>query len=107
MKNHTRIYYKAHDYPIHQDTFVASEINGVRANDIHHIMSRKIGGDPSGGKDRIENLMALTRSQHLIYGDKPQFMVWLFQVHKQHLQIHGIDCDYDWIDEQIEKYRNG
>ncbi len=77
MKAHTKKYMDYFGYDV--SDFIPSEISGVRANDIHHIEARQMGGTKE--KDSIENLMALTREEHLLYGDKQQFKDWLKQIH--------------------------
>jgi len=42
-----------------EDEFIPSEVSGKPAVDIHHIKFRS-----RGGKDNIENLIALTREEH-------------------------------------------
>jgi hypothetical protein len=79
MKKHVRIYMKFFGYGI--DDFIPSEISGARANDIHHIDCRGMGG--SKEMDVIENLMALTREEHEQYGDKEQYMEFLKETHNQ------------------------
>jgi hypothetical protein len=81
MKKHVRIYMKFFGYGI--DDFIPSEISGARANDVHHIDCRGMGG--SKEMDVIENLMALTRAEHDEYGDKEQYMEFLRETHKQYL----------------------
>lgn len=93
---------QAFGYDIPEDFL--SEISGERAVDIHHISARGQGG--SEKLDRIENLMALTRKEHEDYGDVRAFKSMLYRIHKKHLLIKGIDFDKDWIDAQIEKYKN-
>lgn len=77
MKKYQKIYfdYFGYDY----NDFIPSEISGLRANEIHHILCRGIGG--SKNKDNIENLMALTREEHIKYGDKKQYMEFLTEIH--------------------------
>ena len=57
MQKHTKIYLDYFEYG--DQDFVPSEISGKRAQDIHHILFRS-----HGGKDEIENLIALTREEH-------------------------------------------
>jgi predicted restriction endonuclease len=52
---------------------------GAQAVDIHHIEARGMGG--SKHADRIENLMALCRKHHEMYGDRKQWKDWLQKVH--------------------------
>ena len=42
-----------------EDEYIPSEVSGEWAVDIHHIVFRS-----RGGKDNIENLIALTREEH-------------------------------------------
>lgn len=64
------------------EDFIPCEICGSRANDIHHIHSRKMGG--VGRKlDTIENLMALCREHHDLYGDKKIHIEWLEAKHEE------------------------
>ena len=88
MKNHTRIYYKAFDYPLHADTFVESEISKDKATDIHHIVNRE---------DRIENLMAVTRTEHNIFGEKKNKMTFLLRLHRFYLIDKKVKFDNDWF----------
>jgi len=78
-KRHTRIY--LHYFGYDESDFIPCELCGSRATDIHHIDARGMGGDPRGDKDRIENLMALCRVHHGIYGDKKQWVDFLIQRH--------------------------
>jgi hypothetical protein len=83
MKNHTKIYMKAFGYDV--SDFIPSEISCQKAVDIHHIVSRK-----RGGKDVIENLMALTREEHEKFGDKVEFKDWLLVIHYGRMKQAGI-----------------
>ena len=60
-------------------SFVRCEVCGAAANDIHHIQARGMGGSKTA--DRIENLMALCRKHHEMYGDRKQWKDWLQKVH--------------------------
>lgn len=62
--------------------FIPCEVCDARAVDIHHINSRGMGGDPQGKKDVIENLQALCRKCHDTYGDVPELMEKLKDIHK-------------------------
>lgn len=79
MKIHAKIYLNYFGYCI--TDFIPCEICGVRANDIHHIQCRGMGG--TNKKDDINNLMAVCREHHLQYGDKAQWIEWLKEKHKQ------------------------
>lgn len=84
MRKHTKIYMKYFGYDV--SDFIPSEISGERAVDIHHIDCRGRGG--SKEKDNIENLMALTRKEHEMYGDKKEFKEFLKNVHKRFMEKH-------------------
>ncbi len=60
MPKHTDIYFKFHGYQIQED--VVCEYCGSMADDIHHISSRGMGGNPN--KDDICNLVGLCRPCH-------------------------------------------
>tara|TARA_R100000734_G_C3306645_1_gene97141 strand:+ start:849 stop:1094 length:246 start_codon:yes stop_codon:yes gene_type:complete len=81
VKKHTKIYIKYFNYVL--DDFIPCEVCGSRAVDIHHIENRGSGG--AKNKDRIENLMAVCRSCHLEYGDVPEKVEWLKQIHERRL----------------------
>lgn len=102
MRNHTRIYLEALGY---SDTdFIPSELSGSKANDIHHISCKGAGGDPSGSKDRIENLMAVTREEHLKFGDKIHYMAELYRKHEIFLKFRGVKYSEEYFQRQYEKY---
>lgn len=67
--------------------FIACEICGAKAVDIHHIEARGMGG--SKKKDYIENLQAVCRKCHLDYGDKIEYKDKLKEVHLKFMQIYG------------------
>lgn len=79
MKAHVKIYFDHFKYGI--SDFIPCEICGSAAKDIHHINARGLGGNPSGDKDKIENLMALCREHHLEYGDISELKPKLKEVH--------------------------
>lgn len=87
MKNHTKIYMDFFGYDV--SDFIPSEISGKKAQAIHHIECRGMGGNPSGDKDVIENLMALTAEEHDLYGDKAQYMAYLKAVHMQFMKVNN------------------
>ena len=101
MQKHTKIYLTAFGYDLNDDSiFVPNEINPKeKAVDIHHIISRG-----RGGKDRIENLMALTRTDHKDYGEKNNCIVLLLEIHRKRLIKADIKFDNSWFDEMIEHY---
>jgi hypothetical protein len=81
---HKKIYLEYFGFK--EGDFVPSEISGKPATDIHHIDARGMGGDPQGKKDVIENLMALTREEHEMYGDKVQYVDWLRKIHLEYMK---------------------
>src|SRR5574338_617529 len=84
MKRHTKIYMDFFDYKIPEDCFC--EICGSPAVDTHHIEARGMGGDPQGKKDVIENLMALCRNCHENFGDVPECVDKLKEVHMKKVE---------------------
>lgn len=79
--------------------FIPSEISGDRAVDIHHLENRGAGGTKT--EDRIENLMALTRAEHIEYGDKKQHMKFLLETHRDFLENSGVKFDREWFKERL------
>ena len=57
MQKHVKLYMKYYDYG--EQDFVPCEHCGKKAVDIHHIIYRS-----QGGKDEIDNLIALCRKCH-------------------------------------------
>jgi hypothetical protein len=87
MQKHTKIYFDFFnvDYdPVTGWHDCVSEISGLPAVDINHIECRGMGG--SKEKDNIENLMAMTREEHIFYGDKKQYLEYLKQVHGDYIK---------------------
>ena len=85
MKKHTRKYLKHFDLGEHQDVFIGCEICGRPSADIHHLDARGMGGDKTGEKDRIENLMALCREHHIKCGTDKEFNEQAKIIHLQKL----------------------
>jgi hypothetical protein len=82
MRNHTKIYFDFFDIAHNESgwhDFIHCEICGKEAKDIHHIERRGMGG--SKKQDRIMNLMALCREDHIKYGDKQQYKDFLKELH--------------------------
>lgn len=88
MKNHTKIYFKHFNYTIADANNIPCEIPmcNKMTVDIHHIDARGMGGDPTGKKDVIGNLMGLCREHHDLYGDKKQYMEYLQEIHNKVLK---------------------
>jgi ribosome-binding protein aMBF1 (putative translation factor) len=82
MKKHVQIYLDYFGY-VADDTILC-EVCGRRAQDIHHVHCRGMGG--SGKKDEISNLMAVCRDCHIKFGDKKQYIEYLTDIHNQHLK---------------------
>ena len=100
MQNHIKVYYAAFGYDLNQvdKIYVPSEISGAPYNDIHHIIGRG-----KMGEDRIENLMALTRKEHIDYGDEVYLMEMLLKIHQKNLEIPHNPKFFDFY---INKYQN-
>ena len=97
MVGYKKLYLKSLGYT--PSDFVCCEISGSPAIDIHHIIGRGKLGD-----DRIENLMALTRENHIKYGDKKKYMKYLFMAHRDFLEANGVKFDHNFFNEMIKKY---
>jgi len=82
MRKHTKIYMDYFEYVI--DDVIPCEVCGNRAQDIHHIECRGMGG--SKNADVVENLMAVCRQCHIEYGDKKQYINFLKNIHNQRLE---------------------
>lgn len=86
MKRHTKIYLDFFGYDI--SSFIPCEYCGSRANDIHHIEARGMGGKNEAA-DVIENLMALCRKHHDELGDKKQYEEELTDIHLEFMRVNG------------------
>lgn len=85
MKKHTQVYL---DYFGFDETdFIACEICGQKAVDIHHIECRGMGGSKT--KDNIENLQAVCRKCHAEFGDIKEFKDKLKEIHLKYMEIYG------------------
>ena len=102
MKKYKQIYLDALGYD--ETDFIPSEISGKQAIDIHHIECKGMGGSPKGDKDRIENLQAVTREEHLKYGDKKGYMRFLYTKHYDFLEDNGVKFDRKWLIGKINSY---
>lgn len=67
-----------------EQDFIPCEICGRRANAVHHIECRGMGG--SKNKDVIENLMGVCQEHHDEYGDKKQYKQYLKEVHNNYIK---------------------
>lgn len=98
MKKHTQVYFDAFGLDKSDPTtYVPSEISEEKAVDLHHIVNRE---------DRIENLMALTREEHTVYGDKTEYMALLLKIHRRRLQLANIPFCNKWFGFYIKRYEN-
>jgi hypothetical protein len=98
---HTALYMAAFGYG--DADFIPSELSGLPCNDLHHIQCRGAGGTKT--EDRVENLIALTREEHIEYGDKKQHMEFLYRKHLAFMSANGVKFDRAWIEAQIEKWK--
>ena len=85
MRKHTKIYFDYFGYTGQE--FIACEVCGSKAVDIHHIDCRGMGS--SKEKDTINNLMAVCRSCHVTYGDKKQHLEFLMAKHTNFINDYG------------------
>lgn len=99
MQRHTKIYLSSLKYDV--TDFIPSEISGAKAVDIHHIIGRG-----KCGEDRIENLMALTRKEHIDYGDNKLYMVHLLKIHRSYLCNMGVVYSDKWFEDKIRMYED-
>lgn len=81
MKPHVKLYMDHFGYD--QSDFIGCEACGRGNVEIHHIKARGMGGTKK--PEDINNLMALCRIHHEMYGDKSQYMDFLKAIHKNTL----------------------
>ena len=89
MPIHTALYYSTLRFDTNEG--LLSEISGKVAVDIHHIIRRGLIGKHA---DHILNLMAVTREEHELYGDKKDYIESLVLFHYNFLVRRGVDKDY-------------
>jgi len=99
MVKYKQIYLKSFGYT--PSDFICCEISGRIGVDMHHIVGRG-----RGGTDRIENIMSLTRENHIKYGDKQKYMVMLLEVHREFLNNNGVKFDSKYFEEKIKQYES-
>ena len=99
MKPYVKLYLDSFGYGI--SDFIPSEISGYRAVDINHIDCKGMGG--SKDKDYIENLIALTRIEHEMFGDKKEYRNFIVDKHVEFMQFNGVPVDF----EKINKLKYG
>lgn len=88
MKHHIKVYFDHFD--LTGQEFIACECCDAKAVDIHHIVSRGMGGVKDKRLDIIENLQALCRKCHDKYGDSPNWLEFLVQKHALKLKVSFI-----------------
>jgi len=93
MQKHTVVYLEA--FNLDESDFVPCEVCSSRAVDIHHIISRGMGG--SKLRNDIENLMALCRECHDKYGDKKDYLNFLKTKHFQKLSQFSVNFSEDYF----------
>jgi 5-methylcytosine-specific restriction endonuclease McrA len=81
LNKHTKIYYDYFDY--FGDEFIACEICGAKSVDIHHLISKGMGGSKT--KDYIENLIAVCRSCHVKCHSSIKFNTKAKEIHLKNL----------------------
>ena len=79
MVKHKQVYLSHFGYG--EQDMVQSEVSGKRAEHIHHLIFRS-----HGGKDEIDNLMALTAEEHEQAHTDPLFNTELMRIHKEYLR---------------------
>jgi len=92
MKQYLKTYITFFGYG--ETDFMESELSGNRAVNVHHIDCKGMGG--SRLKDTIENLMALTFTEHMQYGDKKHYMLFLYTKHIRFIKRHRPDYAIVW-----------
>lgn len=97
---HTALYMLKFGYG--DGDFIPSELSGLPCVDVHHVDCRGIGSTKED--DRIENLIGLTRDEHTEYGDKKQYMAFLYRKHMEFMEANGVKFNKEWILQQIEKH---
>lgn len=86
MTKHYKIYTEY--FNIMPGEAIKCELTGYVStqNNIHHIVARRMGGNPLGDKDKIENIMCIRADLHDKYGDKKQYMDFLKEAHRLYLE---------------------
>lgn len=89
MKRHTQIYMNFFGFKVAEDCVCEIPGCGQPCTDVCHIEARQMGGNPSGDKDHITNLMGKCRPHHLQYGDVRADKEWLKKVHNEYIMLNG------------------
>jgi 5-methylcytosine-specific restriction endonuclease McrA len=85
LKKHVKLYLSFFGYD--NSSFIACEVCGKQAHDIHHIEARGMGGSKLA--DHIDNLQALCRECHMKFGDIKQYKEFLKEVHNDYKYRRG------------------
>lgn len=92
--NYKKIYCDFFEYAMNNEEFIPSELSGEQAVDIHHIYPKKMGGRKTFEHkgvtydiDAIENLITVTRTQHVMCdaGDWTKDKLW--DIHQRKMNI--------------------
>lgn len=97
---HKQVYFDAFDCT--ENTYIGCEICNKKAVDIHHIEARGMGGTKE--PERIENLMALCRVCHDMFGDKKKWKDFMYRSHRSRMRYFDVKFDEDLMNDLI--YRN-
>lgn len=89
MKHHTKIYMDFFGFKIPEDAICEMPGCGLPCVDINHIDARGMGGNPSGDKDHIENLIGMCRGHHIKHGDVPDDKPMLRKIHNDYIMLNG------------------
>jgi 5-methylcytosine-specific restriction endonuclease McrA len=86
VKPHVKLYLDYFGYD--QSDWIGCEVCNKTAVDIHHINARGMGG--TSKPDTIDNLQALCRECHTLFGDKTEYKSLLIDMHRNTLKLHEI-----------------
>ena len=100
MQSYVALYMACFGYG--KSDFISSELSNAAAIDVHHIQNRGSGGTKT--EDRIENLIAVSREEHVEYGDKKQHMAFLYRKHRDFMSDNGVKFNREWIEGEIERW---
>lgn len=101
MQRYTRKYLDA--FGLDETDFVACELCGGKATEIHHIIARSKN---KSLLNNIHNLQSICRKCHQEYGDQIYLMPMLLKIHQAVLRNNGIEHNPKWFDFYIKKYQN-
>jgi lipid II:glycine glycyltransferase (peptidoglycan interpeptide bridge formation enzyme) len=100
MQKHTEIY--LNHFHLHQGEVIVSEISGTTNGiNIHHLDSKKMGG--SDTKDYIENLCAITITEHELCHRYKEYNEYVKKIHELFLTINPYSYPHLFLDNTIYK----